>query len=908
MFTPEVLRTIAWGCPPLATPGGQRCAPQPKVAAEKRRQPWAMMRNAFSVGVVWASALLLVSLPARADISLRATVTPQRAEVGELLTLSIEISGARSVAAPPVQIDGFDVRYLGPVTQMSIINGTVNSSVQHRYTLTPLRQGNFTLGPFPLAYEGKTYQTDTIAVEIAGTAQGQVPGPTRSGPSRSRALWLELSVPQQEIYLHERLPVDVTLYIGAARVADLQYPTLAAEGLSLDKFSEPTKRQQVTDGETYQVLHFQTVAVPLRAGSLTLGPANMQLNVLVQRRGRFGNDPFFQHFGDPLAERQATEVRSEPVTLSVLPLPEEGRPPGFSGAVGTFTLQVSATPTELTAGDPITLRMLLSGSGNLFEATPPTLSNTDGFRTYEARVAKPAQAEAAATTVAMTYEQVLIPNEASVTAIPSLRFSYFDPRLRRYETVQSQPIALVVRSPHKAPRAEVFAAGGTLPSAAPEEKLGSDIVYIKDDPGSWTAARLPWYGSLGFVLWQPVPVLLLVGTIWYDRRRQRLTGDIRYARFSRAGRDAHRGLAAAESALESGGAAVFYDAVSKTVQEYLSAKLDLPPGTISAQAAAQRGASAECVQRIAELFARCEQVRFAPSASNGDMRGVLALAQGIVRHLERQRGLAAAVTGSRRLYGGRTAAPVLVLSVLSGVLAGPARATEPAASNPQTTFYHANALYKDGQYAAAASEYEALLQAGMVSGNVYFNLANAYFKAGERGKAILNYERGRRFIPADPDLAANLSYAQSLTAAEPCAPGLWATALFPLAHRFTTGQLLWSTSIIYSVVLLLLSAHRLWTSRPRWPLYAAAAGAVLLLVTGASLLRRLLSDDWQQQAVVVRSGEVPARFEPADNGTVHFVLKEGTLVRIADVRENWLQVARCDGRRGWIEKEAVAEL
>lgn len=876
-----------------------------RVAAGNRRQPWAVKRSAFGVGI-FIAVLLGISFPAFADISLRATVTPERAQVGEPATLSIEISGARSVAAPAVQADGFDVRYVGPMTQMSIINGTVNSSVQHRYALIPLREGTFTLGPFSIDYEGKSYRTAGVRVEVtSGGTRAQSPGSgsstAPSGGLGAHALRLELSVPQREVYLHERVPVDLTLHVGAARVADLQYPTVAAEGLSLEKFQEPTKRQQVLDGETYQLLEFRSTAVPLRAGALALGPGSMQMNVLTPRRSPFGKDPFFQHFADPFAERRPVEVRSEPVMLNVLPLPEEGRPAGFSGAVGTFTLEVSASPTELTAGDPITLRLRLAGSGNLADASPPELSSTDGFRTYETHPLKAAEAEAGDT---KSYEQVLIPNDSSVGSIPPVHFSYFDPRTRRYETVQSQPIALVVRPPSKAPRAEVFA-GGTAPPTAPNEELGRDIVYIKDDPGTWTARGTPWYGRPLFLLWQPVPLILLAAAVWYDRRRQRLTGDIRYARFSRAGKEARRGLALAESALRSADAPAFYDAISRTMLAYLAAKLDLPPGAISAEAAAQRGIPPDCVRHIAEFLARCEVVRFAPSGSNSDLRGALALAQDIVRRLERLRGLAPGAEARSERSG---SGAVLALCLLAGTFSAAAtRAAEPATPSPQTTFYHANALYKDGQYAAAARDYEDLVQAGWVSGNVYFNLGNAYFKAGERGKAILNYERARRLLPADPDLAANLQYAQSQTGSEPCPPSLWASAFFPLAHRLAARQLLWMTSGLYTLLVLLLTAFRLWPSRPRWLRYAAAGSGVLLLGSGTSLLHRLLTDDWQRQVVAIRSGDTPTRFEPAANGTVHFVLKEGTLVRVAERRENWIEVARCDGRRGWIEQDAVAE-
>jgi hypothetical protein len=197
----------------------------------------------------------------------------------------------------------------------------------------------------------------------------------------------------------------------------------------------------------------------------------------------------------------------------------------------------------------------------------------------------------------------------------------------------------------------VFAAGASSQRGAPEEKLGHDIVYIKDDPGVLSERSDHWYGSAFFWLWQPMPLLLFAAAAWYDRRRQRLTGDVRYARFSRAGRQARQGLVAAQKALAEGESAAFYDAVSRTMQEYLAAKLDLPPGAIDADAVTRRGVAADSVQHVAQFFATCEQIRFAPKSSDGDMRGVLKLAQEIVRRLERQRGLAPAA--QTRVEAGR---------------------------------------------------------------------------------------------------------------------------------------------------------------------------------------------------------------------------------------------------------------
>ncbi len=111
-------------------------------------------RRAF--GAALLTCTILLATPAHADISVHASVAPARVQVGEPLALSIDIAGAQDAPAPAIGgIDGFDVRYMGPSTQISIINGRMNASVQHRYSLVPMRAGHFTLGPFSIAYQGK---------------------------------------------------------------------------------------------------------------------------------------------------------------------------------------------------------------------------------------------------------------------------------------------------------------------------------------------------------------------------------------------------------------------------------------------------------------------------------------------------------------------------------------------------------------------------------------------------------------------------------------------------------------------------------------------------------------------------------------------------------------------------------
>jgi tetratricopeptide (TPR) repeat protein len=252
----------------------------------------------------------------------------------------------------------------------------------------------------------------------------------------------------------------------------------------------------------------------------------------------------------------------------------------------------------------------------------------------------------------------------------------------------------------------------------------------------------------------------------------------------------------------------------------------------------------------------------------------------------------------------------LLFAVLAAAVSLPMTARgadEAAQAGPRTAFFEANAAYRQGDFPEAVRRYEQLLVSGVQSGNLYFNLGNAYFKLGDNGRAILNYVRARRFLPRDPDVQANLSYALSLGGADICEVEWWEELLFPLASRVPTAPLVVAATLLYTLLLLALAARRLIPGRPRWLSYVALTAAAALLLTAGSLLHRVTGLEWRRQAVVIAAGDTAARFEPAETGTVHFVLNQGEQVELNAEREGWRQVSRCDGRRGWIAAESVEE-
>jgi tetratricopeptide (TPR) repeat protein len=826
-------------------------------------------------------ALLLALAPvAEAAVTVRATLDPPRVSVGESSDLAVEVRGTQSSPAPRIAaVDGLTISYVGPATQLSIVNGQTSASVTHHFAVTPQREGTFTIGPITVQADGQSLQTGSVTLQTPSAGGGA--GTGTAGPAAAAdPLTLELRAQGTTVYLHERLPLTLTLRIGDVHVADLQYPQVPGDGFALEAFPQPTQRQETRDGAAYQIVEFDGALTPLRAGSVTVGPATVSLTTLSERATRRG---FF--FGGTV--RQPREVISQPLVLDVLPLPENGKPADFSGAVGRFMLEVKAAPLDVTAGDPVTLTYSLHGEGDLSSATPPALAGSDTLRVYPVQgVASPPTAPAGS----RTFEQVVIPQRPGAVRLPAPRFSFFDPQARAYRVAETQPITLTVRTaPAAATKPQIVGAPESR-AAKPAEQVGHDIVFIKDTPGRLTSPDVHRWRSPLFWLLQVIPPLVWLAALLIDRRRQRLGTDVRYARFTRAGRTARAALGDARAALTHGDAASFYDRVARAVSDYLAAKLDLPPGGVSPEEMGARlrdaGLPGDVTDELRAFLTSCEEVRFAPTAAgDGDMRRTLTRAESLVRALERSRHL------------GRAAA-VLLLLLAAG--AG-------AADNPQAMFFRANGLYADGRYAEAAAEYERVLGTGVASANVYFNLGNAYLKAGDIGRAVLAYERARRRAPGDPDVRANLAFARE-HGAEDDEPPRWTRVAFPLAGVWSSDTVLAVAAAAWWTVFLLLAGRHLLPAARRPMGWAALAAGVLFAISGASAAYRLWTVDLRREAVVVASAPVAVRFEPTSAGTVHFRAVTGSRLRLLGERDGWVQVARPDGLRGWVERDAVASL
>lgn len=582
------------------------------------------------------------------DISFEASVNANKTALASTVQLTLTINGTKD--ASPIELppfEGFEAKYLGPSTRISVINGQYHSTVAFMYTLFPLKVGHFQIPAINVTLDGKNYSSQPIDMEVVdsndaslGSGQGQITG---AATGLGDKIFMNMNTSKKEVYVGEKVPLNVKIFVSALSVRDLEYPQFDHDGFSVDNFTQPNQYQQVVGGVQYNVIEFNTYVYPLRTGELKLGPARTKCNILYESsRDRqstppgfenFFNDDFFNGFLQNY-EKRPLSLASTDLNLIVLPLPSEGQSPNFSGAVGQFDFEVSAAPQEVAVGDPVTLKMKISGQGNIKSLNFPTFENKDAFKLYDPQIKEEENAK--------ILEQVVIPKSENVSEIPVISFTFFDPGTQTYQTIPRGPFPLKVR---KQDKSEDFKVVGLAEPAAPgviSEAVGRDIIFIKEYMGATCPRGRSLYRNpilIGTVIFYLIGWIVLFNIYAHTRKIQ---SDTAYARKLHAPRKAKKGLEIASGFLEHDRQSEFYDAVFRTLRDYLGDKFHLATGEITFSAIEnllkERHVDGEVIKNIKSVFDDCDAVRYAAAGQDKEkMKENYRKVQEIIDFLERHR-------------------------------------------------------------------------------------------------------------------------------------------------------------------------------------------------------------------------------------------------------------------------------
>ena len=574
------------------------------------------------------------------DIAFQSSVDKNRVSLGDDIILSLTFTGTQSIPAPDfTNVEGFHAKYIGPSTMVSIINGSMSASITHKYVLIPLKAGKFQVGPVTFKYGSDTYASNILTVEVVeGPVSDNRPIRTAGVPPLKfeDKIFVVMEPQRTQAYLNETIPLKIKLYVNKLPVRDIQLPQFAHDGFSTEALDRPRQYEEIRQGILYDVLEFDTVIFGTRPGISNLGPAELDCVLLEKQRrtgGIFGDDdPFDDFFGKYTA--YPLHLKSNQVSMTILPLPEEGKPQNFSGAVGSFDFNLEADPKYVKAGDPVTVKMIVRGDGNLNTVTTPNIGSQDNFKVYDPQFKQEGNTK--------TFEQVVIPKIETVTEIPAVSFNFFDPAKKQYVAITKGPIPIKVEKSTEREGLKIVEADAISRPLVKKETLGRDIIYIKELPGNLRKKDAYLYKNKLFLLLQSILLLCFIVIVTLNKRRERLKTDIRYARRIRAPKEARNGLKESKKYLSQGKIQNFYDTIFGTLQKYLGDKFHLPSAGITAniidEVLKNKNIDERVLDELRSIFNECDVARYAPTeVSVEKMQNTFLKLERIIDYLERQK-------------------------------------------------------------------------------------------------------------------------------------------------------------------------------------------------------------------------------------------------------------------------------
>ncbi|MGD8376225.1 MAG: BatD family protein [Acidobacteriota bacterium] len=595
----------------------------------------------------WPGLLLLaasVLAPAHAQDSFQVNTTVDARRIGlqDTLEYKIEVNGAGFTTVEPPDLGALrDFEVLdGPrrVQRQSIVNGRFSAAVDLLWTLGPRRTGRLTIPSLALRVDDAGFRTDPVDVQVVeGSVATRVPSSGRRREQSGEVL-LVAELDRTRAYVGQQVgfTLKILTQMGIRGMAYQSRPDFSGfwAERDFDFVDEPPSRidggQVERDGKQYneyELAHF--ALFPTASGTVEIAPITLQLRVRGDRGDRFGSFFF---------DREQTVLRrTAPLQVEVLPLPGEGRPVGFSGAVGEFRLEVATDRESSVVNDAVALSVRVSGTGNIRAAGEPELPALADFRPFDPTVTETQGFEGGVFRGSRTWEYVLLPLAPGEQAIPPIAFSYFDPVAGDYRTLRSDAVPLHIA------RGE----GPELPRGAGLTRrevtaLGEDIHFIRLGDGDLRDRTTSFHRSGAYLALLAMPFLLNGALLAWRLRTDRLRADVARRRALGARRAFRSALAEAASARRQRDAVGFHGAVSRAVTGLLGDRFNLAAAGLTRdrirEVLTAAGAAEELRSETQSVLDACDAARFAPSSvSEGAMEELLARAESLGVRLEKLR-------------------------------------------------------------------------------------------------------------------------------------------------------------------------------------------------------------------------------------------------------------------------------
>ncbi len=555
---------------------------------------------------------------------------PKVVEVGEQFQVQFSVNAkATNFIAP--ELKGFNL-LMGPSTsQQSYISYDGTGKVSQVFTLSyvyvfeAIKTGKYMIGPAEVTVGGKKYKSNSFTIEViqgangkssSGNQQQQQSSPAQDAQATgSDDVFVRLLVDRKNVYQGEYIMASLKLYtkVGVSSYERV-IPSVSGFFMQNVDIPQPTLVKENVNGQIYNTAILnKVILIPQRSGTLKIDAIPMEC--VVQRVVKTRSRGFFDDFFGPEVQEQKVVLKTLPLTIQVKPLPSN-KPESFNGAVGKFSFNATIDKNSVKTNDAITLKLSVSGTGNLKLIEAPKVSFPTDFDTYDPKINQATAGKSGDVSGSKTFEYLIIPRNAGSYKIPAINFSYFDPSLGQYKTISSQDFDIAVAKGDETQAATVV----TGLSKEDVKFIGKDVLFIKTNDFSFVRIGQYFFGSLGFYLIYIISLLAFAGIIIWRRTVIKQNANAALMRNRKADKFATKRLKQSKVHMLANEREKFYDELLKAIWGYLSDKLNIPLADLSRDTAIemlnQRNVDEATVKQFVELVDNCEFARYAPGASS----------------------------------------------------------------------------------------------------------------------------------------------------------------------------------------------------------------------------------------------------------------------------------------------------
>lgn len=554
--------------------------------------------------------------------------------LGESVGFSLTFDGAQPEGTPNIPaVAGLQITYNGPSSQFSFVNGQVSSKVTHNFTVTPRQVGDYTIPALNVTVGGEKLATQPARLKVLK------PGapPPEAVAAGTQPAFLKLQLPKTNVYFGEVIAGEIQIYLrdGVQGISQFQFTGTPAEGFSVGKMAETQRRRVQIGNAIYTVIPIAAVFTPNKTGPLTIGPITASLVVELPAANGRRRDAFMDPFGMfNNNERKQLSLVADVETVQCLPLPVESKPADFNGAVGNYSMTVSVGPTNVAAGDPITVRVQIAGRGQLDAINWPEQTGWNNFKAYPPTT-KVETTDPLGLQGTKTFEQIISPENPEISELPAFSFSFFDADANRYRTLTHPATKLVVRPGAAVVAPTVAATSKTAPETTPPQQ---DIVPIKQHLGAVTKVASSRILSPTHLVLNLTPVMAFAGLVVWRKRKDALANNPRLRRQLQVEAVIRSGLLRLGELASQNKSDDFFAELMHLLQEKLGERLDLPASAITEAVIGEklrpRGVPDSTLDDLHELFQATNLARYAPVKSSQELAAIIPKLNNALRKLD----------------------------------------------------------------------------------------------------------------------------------------------------------------------------------------------------------------------------------------------------------------------------------